>query len=68
MKTNQVIVKKLIKAGVKNLHEFGYVYCNEDNILTDEVYIVLFKTMLEDNKGLGVDLEIETILNSLGGK
>lgn len=46
-----MIREKLIHAGVKNLQEFGYEHCNNENILTDEVYSQLFASMLSDNKG-----------------
>jgi len=42
---------KLIAAGVKNLHEFGYPACTKDNILTDMIYSRFFVSMLKDNKG-----------------
>lgn len=39
---------QLLKAGVKNLKEFGYPAVDEKNILTDIVYSQFFKGMLED--------------------
>ena len=56
--------EKLIAAGVKNLHEFGYPHCTADNILTDEVYKAFFKHMLEENKGQrsDVDAAIDALL------
>lgn len=62
------IEKQLIEAGVKNLREFGYPDCNADNILTDQIYGAFFKSMLEDNKGLGVDREIKSLLDRLSNK
>ena len=59
------IEKKLLQAGVKNLRDFGYPDCNETNILTDQIYSAFFKSMLEDNKGMGVDKEIYALLKSL---
>lgn len=58
------IKQHLIKAGVKNLKEFGYPYVNEENILTDEVYYAFFKEMLEENKGHSeqVDKAIDELL------
>ena len=44
------IKSKLIAAGVKNLREFGYPQCNENNILTDEVYSEFFREMLNSKK------------------
>jgi hypothetical protein len=59
------IEKKLLEAGVKNLREFGYPDCNTTNILTDKIYSAFFKRMLEDNKGHGVDKEIDALLKSI---
>lgn len=56
------IQQKLIKNGVRNLHEFGYPECNETNILTDYVYAEFFKRMLEDNIGNGFDADIEAVM------
>lgn len=56
------IINKLIKAGVKNMREFGYAHCDESNILTDEVYSMFFENMLNENKGNGVDAEISELL------
>lgn len=56
------IEKHLIKAGVKNLREFGYPDCTEENILADPIYSAFFKSMLEENKGKGVDKEINSLL------
>lgn len=39
----------IIRAGVKNLREFGYPKANMDTILTDAVYKAFFAKMLEDN-------------------
>jgi len=61
------IKSKLIAAGVKNLREFGYPQCNENNILTDEVYSAFFRNMLNENKGNGADIDtaIDELLNQL---
>jgi hypothetical protein len=62
---------KLITAGVRNLKEFGYPYCTKDNILTDEVYSVFFKSMLETNLGKAgkkVDEVIQELINTIKGK
>jgi hypothetical protein len=55
---------KLIAAGVKNLHEFGYPACTKDNILTDMIYSRFFVSMLKDNKGHSkeVDAAIDELL------
>lgn len=51
----------LIKAGVKNLREFGYPDCDEANILTDAVYSVFFDSMLKENMGKGFDKQIKAL-------
>lgn len=61
---------KLIKAGVKNLHDFGYPKCNEQNILTDKIYSAFFISMLKDNKGkAGTDIDkaIDSLIAKIGG-
>jgi hypothetical protein len=65
--TKEDIKKKLLKAGVKNLKEFGYPNVNEENILTDIVYGGFFKSMLEENKGYTpkVDEVIEELLKQV---
>ena len=64
----KVIVKdKLIKNGVKNLHEFGYPSCNIFNILTDPIYSEFFISMLKENQGVdsGIDLAINELLDEI---
>lgn len=39
----------IIRAGVKNLREFGYPKASMETILTDAVYKAFFAKMLEDN-------------------
>lgn len=41
--------QKIIKQGVKNLREYGYPSCNEENILTDMIYSKFFLIILRDN-------------------
>ena len=56
---------KLIAAGVKNLHAYGYPHCNKQNILTDEIYRAFFASMLKDNMGkagAAVDAAIGALL------
>lgn len=57
----------LISAGVKNLKEYGYPNVDEQNILTDPIYSAFFRSMLESNKGHGVDVDkaITALLNRL---
>jgi len=61
--TNKQIKNKLIEAGLKNLHDFGYEYATKENILTDEIYSKFFKSMLYDN--LGHDDKIDIAINEL---
>lgn len=55
----------IIKSGVRNLKEFGYPNCNQDNIFTDYVYATIFKGMLEDNLGEGQDKYITRLLKRI---
>lgn len=65
--TNEQIKQHLLKAGVKNLKEYGYPEVDTKNIITDIIYSGFFKSMLEDNKGNGkqVDEVIDELLLSL---
>jgi hypothetical protein len=65
--TNEKIKEHLLKAGVKNLKEFGYPEVDTKNIMTDIIYAEFFKSMLEDNKGNGkqVDEVIDELLIAL---
>lgn len=55
---------ELISEGVNNLRAYGYLNCNKDNILTNQLYKAFFASMLNDNKGhsLHVDKEIDGLL------
>lgn len=57
---------KLVSAGVKNLRQYGYHGCNEDNILTDQIFKAFFATMLRENLGRGYDREISAMLKECG--
>jgi hypothetical protein len=63
--TNEQIREHLLKAGVKNLKEFGYPEVTTETILTDIIYKEFFKSMLEDNKGNGkqIDEVIDQLLS-----
>ena len=65
--TNEQIREHLLKAGVNNLKEFGYPEVTTETILTDEVYKEFFKSMLEENKGNGkqVDEVIEQLVSDV---
>jgi hypothetical protein len=40
----------LISAGVRHLKEFGYPNCTATNIVTDRVYCLFFRRMLEGTR------------------
>jgi hypothetical protein len=61
--TNEQIREHLLKAGVKNLKEFGYTEVTTETILTDEVYKMFFKSMLEENLGNGK--QVDEVINQL---
>jgi hypothetical protein len=61
-----VVREKLIKAGVRNLKEFGYEHVDDKNILTDVVYSQFFLSMLKDNLGHGFDSEINHLIQEIG--
>ena len=61
--TNEQIREHLLKAGVKNLKEFGYPEVTTKTILTDEVYKIFYKSMLEDNLGNGN--QVDEVINQL---
>lgn len=60
------IEKHLIRAGVKNLQEFGYPGCTEENILTDDIYSKFFASMLDSN--LGHSAQVDVAIGSLKTK
>lgn len=57
------IRQHLLNAGVKNLKEFGYINVTSENIITDEVYIQFFKSMLNDN--IGQNEKVDEVINQL---
>lgn len=59
------IREKLIRAGVKNLVQYGYPAVNEKNILTDIIYKEFFLSMLNDNLGKGFDEDINALIKEL---
>jgi len=65
--TNEQIKDSLLKAGVKNLKEFGYPFVTTESILTDEVYSLYFKNMLIENKSNSpiIDETIEQLLKEI---
>ena len=64
--TNEQIKDHLLKAGVKNLKEFGYPDVDKENILTDIVYSEFFKGMLNDNKGKATK-QVDDVIDELLG-
>lgn len=56
--------KTIIAHGVKNLRDYGYPDCDEKNILTDPIYSVFFKSMLQDNIGKST-VSVDRIINDL---
>lgn len=63
--------QKLIAAGVRNLHEFGYPQANEQNIMIDEIYSAFFSMMLKDSlgkNGVMADAAIGRLLERLDNK
>lgn len=68
MLTDEELRGHLIKAGVSNLHEFGYPSANSENILTDEVLVAFFTVMLKENLGKStkqIDKVIKSILKEI---
>jgi hypothetical protein len=61
--TNTEIREHLLLAGVENMKEFGYPKVTIENILTDEVYKIFFKSMLKEN--LGYRKQIDEVINQL---
>lgn len=61
--TNEQIREHLLKAGVKNLKEFGYPEVTTETILTDEIYKEFFKSMLYENLGNGK--QVDEVINQL---
>jgi hypothetical protein len=59
---------QLIAAGVNNLKEFGYPFCDAENILSDAIYSQFFVGMLEGNKGMSpsIDAAIDALLEKIG--
>jgi len=51
--TNEEIRFLIIKKAIQNMKLFGYENVTTENILTDEVYKLYFKSMLDENVGQG---------------
>jgi hypothetical protein len=54
--------EKLLRAGVKNLREFGYPGVTDKNIISDDLYRAFFRRMLEENLGRGADAHVKLLL------
>lgn len=65
--TTEEIKGGLIKAGIRNLKEFGYPEVTTENILTDIVYRQFFESMLKDNKGQSnkADVAIDELISEI---
>ena len=63
--TEQDIRTRILKRAVLNLKEFGYENCNEDNILTDEVYKIFFKKQLENVQVESKNADVEKVITDL---
>lgn len=59
--TKKQIREGLIKAGIKNLKEFGYPHASAANILTDLVYKKVFVSMLKSDENVNVRRDIEEV-------
>ncbi len=57
--TQKQIRDGLIKAGVKNLQDFGYPCVDSSNILTDIVYKKFFVLLLKSEENINVMPQIE---------
>lgn len=57
--------EQLIKAGIRNLNEFGYSGVTAENILTDKVFSKFFLSMLEDHIGKGADESVNALINEI---
>lgn len=55
----------ILRAGVRNLKEFGYANVTEQNILTDYVFSQFFKGMLEDEENDGKGPAFERVRQAL---
>lgn len=58
---HSTIRSTIIMFGVNNLKEFGYPQVDTSNILTDHIYKVLFKAMLEDPVNISPSEKVEKI-------
>ena len=54
--------QRLKAAGVRNLREFGYPDVTPENITSDLVYREFFRGMLIENRGRGLDPEIDALI------
>jgi hypothetical protein len=63
--TDDFVRDSLIRAGVKNLREFGYPQCKAENILTDRIYRAFFLSMLENDANTTGNEQVERVRQSL---
>ncbi len=60
----------LVDEGVKKLKLFGFENVNEENILTDEVYVFFFTRFLDSQRGKSkeLDKQVEMLLYLIQAK
>lgn len=65
--TNEEIKDRILKTGVQNLKEYGYLSVTEETILTDEIHKEFFRDMLKSNLGIteSVDIAINELLKQI---
>lgn len=59
----QDVKDRIIRLGVNACREFGYHSATMDNIITDKIYVMLFRSTLID--ALGGSKEADAILQSI---
>lgn len=52
----------------QNVKYYGYPECTTDNIMTDDIYKLFFKSMLKDNLGQNesADVVIKELIKQIG--
>jgi len=61
--TKEEVKDHILKAGVKNLKDFGYPEVTTETLLKDEVYKEFFKSMLKEN--IGRSKKVDDVINDL---
>lgn len=60
---SNIIKKLIIKKGVKNLRQYGFVQVTSQSILHNRIHALFFREMLKDN--LGKQPEIDSDVQQL---